>query len=300
MCYNGRMIREIEAKTMLSHVKQPETYFGLKYGMNLYRGCQFHCIYCDSRSNCYQVANFDGDIEVKMNAIERLQDELKRKRIRGTVGTGAMNDPYMPVEKHFRLTQRAMGLFADYQFPVHIITKSDLVVRDMEILADISRVFATVSFTVTTADDALARKVEPQAPPPSARFAAMAALAKRGIITGVTMMPILPFIEDDPENLMAIIRMAKDAGATYILPAFGMTMRDGQREFFFEKLDEFFPGISQRYRREFGNDYYAPSPKYKELEEIFYGECEKVGIRTAVPRYEPRPVKEAIGQMPMF
>ncbi|MCA9936647.1 MAG: radical SAM protein, partial [Anaerolineales bacterium] len=187
------MIKSIEAKVMLAHVKQPDTWFGLKYNMNLYRGCQHQCIYCDSRSECYQVENF-SDILYKENAIELLANELARKRVKGTIGTGSMNDPYMPIEAKIQLTRRALELIARFRFPVHIITKSDLVLRDLDLLRRINEVYTAVSFTITTADDQLAKRLEPAASPPSARLRAIKILAENGILTGITMMPILPFI----------------------------------------------------------------------------------------------------------
>ena len=159
------MIKEITAKTLLSSAKQPDPWFGIKYTMNLYRGCQHQCIYCDSRSECYQIEDFDHDVLVKANALDLLRDELPRKRVKGTVGTGSMNDPYMPLEAKLNLTGRALEIIADYRFPVHVITKSDLVVRDADILADIGRVYAAISFTITAADDDLSRRLEPGAPP---------------------------------------------------------------------------------------------------------------------------------------
>ena len=159
------MIREIQAKTLLAYVKQPDDWFGLKYNMNLYRGCQHRCIYCDSRSECYQIEHFDRDVLVKVNAIELLRKALAGKRIKGTIGTGSMNDPYMPVERYFNLTGQALEVIAEFRFPVHIITKSDLVLRDLDTLRTINTAtLAMVSFTITTADDALARKLEPAAP----------------------------------------------------------------------------------------------------------------------------------------
>ena len=182
-------ITEITAKTILNHVKQPDTWFGLKYNMNLYRGCQHQCIYCDSRSECYRIEDFSR-IEVKINALELLEDTLPRKRMIGTIGFGSMNDPYMPIEKKYRLTGGALEIINHHGFPVHILTKSDLVLRDLETLKNISQVYAAVSFTITTADDQLARIIEPGAPPPSARFNAIKELAEEGILTGLTMMPI--------------------------------------------------------------------------------------------------------------
>ena len=154
------------------------------------------CIYCDSRSQCYGIEDFDGEVLIKANAIELLRRELARKRIKGLIGTGSMNDPYMPLERSVRLTGRALEVIAEFGFPVHVLTKSDLVLRDLDTLLAINRTRAVVSFTITTADDDLARQVEPGAPPPSARFRAMATLAERGIPTGVLLMPVLPFLED--------------------------------------------------------------------------------------------------------
>jgi DNA repair photolyase len=167
------MRKEIEARQILSPVKQPDSWFGLKYSMNLYRGCQHRCIYCDSRSQCYGIDRFDEDVLVKTNAIDLLKDELSRKRKKGTIGTGSMNDPYMPVEKHEKLTQRALQTIAQFRFPVHVLTKSDLVLRDIDLLQQISQVYTAVSFTITTADDDLGKQVEPGAPKPSARLKAI-------------------------------------------------------------------------------------------------------------------------------
>jgi DNA repair photolyase len=167
---------EIFAKTLLATVKQPDPWFGLKYNMNLYRGCQHQCIYCDSRSECYQIEDF-AEIQVKVNALEKLSDEIRRKRVKGTIGTGSMNDPYMPIEAERNLTRGALQIIAAAKFPVHIITKSDLVLRDLDILKEISQVYAAVSFTITSADDSLAKKLEPGAPVSSRRFAALKTLA---------------------------------------------------------------------------------------------------------------------------
>ncbi|MFL7892139.1 MAG: radical SAM protein, partial [Anaerolineales bacterium] len=217
------MITEIQAKTILNHVRQPDTYFGLKYNLNLYRGCQHQCIYCDSRSECYQIENF-ADIHVKINAIDLLKDTLPRKRVRGTIGFGSMNDPYMPIERKYQLCRRALEVIAEHRFPVHIITKSDLVLRDLDLLTQINQVYAAISFTITTADDQLARQIEPGAPCSSSRFAAMRALSEAGIHTGITMMPILPYICDTEENITQLVELAHQNGAGYILPWFGMSL----------------------------------------------------------------------------
>lgn len=283
------MIREIYAKTILNHVKQPDTYFGLKYNMNLYRGCQHQCIYCDSRSECYQIENF-ADIHIKVNAIDLLADALPRKRVRGTIGFGSMNDTYMPIERKYRLTGHALEVIAQHQFPVHIITKSDLVLRDIDRLREINQVYAAVSFTITTADDDLAKKLEPGAPLSSARFAAMRALAGAGIHTGITMMPILPFIEDTVENVTSLVEMARDAGAEYILPWFGMSLRAGSRDYYYDKLDQLFPGIRQKYVRQYGWRYECNSPDWRRLDDVFQKLVYKFGIATQMPVFTPEKV----------
>ena len=295
------MITEIHSKTILNHVKQPDTYFGLKYNLNLYRGCQHQCIYCDSRSECYQIENF-ADIHVKVNAIDLLADALPRKRMRGTIGFGSMNDPYMPIERQYQLTRRALEVIAEHQFPVHMITKSDLVLRDFDLLKEINQVYAAISFTITTADDTLSKKVEPGAPPSSARFTAMRTLADAGIHTGVTMMPILPFIEDTEENITQLVEMAHKAGAEYILPWFGMTLRAGSRDWYYEQLDKRFPGIKQKYVRQFGGSYECNSPNWRQLDDVFQKLIYKYKIPTQMPIFTPeKVVKKKDGkQLPLL
>ncbi len=285
------MIKEIAAHTLLSSNSKPDPWFGIKYTMNLYRGCQHQCIYCDSRSECYRIENF-ADILVKVNAIELLRNELARKRVKGTVGTGSMNDPYMPLERERRLTQQALALLAEFKFPVHVITKSDLVLRDIKVLREIGRVYAAVSLTITTADDELSKKVEPGAPPSSKRFAALGALAANGIVAGVTMMPILPFIEDTEENITSIVERAHEAGARYILPAFSMTMRDRQRAYYYNQLDRLFPGLKDKYQRRYGERYGCSVPNARQLDKVFQGLCEKYGLATRMPFYTPDSISQ--------
>jgi len=280
------MIKEITAKVLLNSVKQPDTWFGLKYNMNLYRGCQHQCIYCDSRSECYQIENF-SDVLVKVNAIELLRDELARKRVKGTIGTGSMNDPYMPLEAKRNLTSRALQAIAEYSFPVHIITKSNLVLKDLDTLREIRRVYAAVSFTITTTDDDLGRKLEPGAPRVSERLAAMRVLAENGILTGVILMPVLPFIEDNIENIRAIVTRAHENGATYIIPSFGMSLRDRQRDYYYHKLDNLFPGMKEKYEKHFGNQYRCPAVDTPRLENVFRELCDHYELATQIPQFSP-------------
>lgn len=288
--------REIQAKVLLSHVKQPDTWFGLKYNMNLYRGCQHGCIYCDSRSECYQIEDF-ADVLVKVNAIDLLRKELKSKRVRGTIGTGSMSDPYIPIEAQYKLTGKALEVIAEHRFPIHMITKSDGVIRDLHLLQEISKVYTAVSFTITTTDDDLARKVEPGAPPPSARLKAMQALSATGVYTGVTMMPILPYIEDTEDNIAAIVRLAHEHGASYIIPWFGMTMRDRQRAYYYDKLDKLFPGLRAQYERRYGERYECAVSNAARLGQVFAELCAQYGLAGQMQHYTPEPL---VAQLSLF
>ncbi len=292
-------ITEITAKTILNHVKQPDTWFGLKYNMNLYRGCQHQCIYCDSRSECYRIEDF-ADIQVKVNALALLEDVLPRKRIRGTIGFGSMNDPYMPVEREYRMTGQALEIIARHDFPIHILTKSDLVLRDLDTIKEISRVYAAVSFTITTTNDDLAEKLEPGAPRPSARFEAMRCLADAGILTGVTMMPLLPFLEDNEENIRQIVTRAEESGASYIIPAFGVTLRPGSRDYYYQKLDQRFPGLKEKYIHHYGDQYQCSVPNWQDLNRIFQEEITRAGIRSKMPVFIPEKRSGKTHQMTLF
>jgi DNA repair photolyase len=283
------VIKEIQAKTLLARVKGHDDWFGLYYNMNLYRGCQHQCIYCDSRSECYQIENFNQDVLVKANAIELLRSELNGKRITGTIGTGSMNDPYMPLEAEVCLARRALEVIAEFAFPVHAITKSDLVLRDIDLLQEIGRkAYAAVTFTITTADDALSRQLEPAAPVSSRRLKALRTLSRNGILTGITLMPVLPFIEDNQENIRKIVNLGAENGARYILPAFGMTLRDRQREYYYEKLDRFQPGLRKRYEQAFGERYSAPAQGAGKLQKVFNDLCLEYGIATKMPVFLPQ------------
>lgn len=281
------MIHEIQAKTLLATVRGKDPVFGLKYNMNLYRGCEHQCIYCDSRSECYQIENFH-DILVKVNAIELLKKELPRKRIKGTIGTGSMSDPYIPLERRYNLTGQALQIIASYGFPVHINTKSDLVIKDLETLKQINLVHASVCFTITTTDDTLARKIEPGAPTPTRRFKAMAILASQGIHVGVSMMPILPFIEDNPENITRIVEQTSSHGGQFIIPWLGMSLRDRQRLYYYEQLERLFPGLKQKYEKSFGERYECPANHQQALWQHFEMVCRQNGIATKITPYQSK------------
>lgn len=282
------MVQYIEAKSILSKLNQTDSFFGISYNMNLYRGCQHGCIYCDTRSECYGVGDI-SKISVKQNAIELLRKELKSKRgNKATIGTGSMNDPYMPVEKELEMTRKALQVLSDFKFPVHIITKSDLVTRDLDLLKEISRTYAAVSITITTFDDKLASRIEPNAPVPSKRFEVLRLLAKHGIYAGITLMPILPFINDTSDNIRRIISKAKDCGAKYAIPMFGMTLRKGSRDYYYKELDRMDIFLRSQYEQTYGEQYECMSPNVRQLWEVF----NESNIPSQMDFYEPEPDKQ--------
>ncbi len=274
------------AKKLLGHIRQPDDWFGLKYNMNLYRGCQHQCIYCDTRSECYQIENFGNEIIYKENALELLRNELASKRIKGTIGLGSMNDPYQPLEASKKLTRKALEIIAEFRFPIHIITKSDLVLRDIDLLKKISNIYATVSFSISTADDNSGKIIEPAASLVSNRLKAIETLNNNGIQAGIVMMPILPFLQDNEENITNIVTKGYEHNTAYILPGFGMTMRDRQREYYYKKLNANFPGIKQKYIEKFGGNYSCSVNNYHQLKKIFDELCGKNKIPTIIPKYK--------------
>ena len=249
-------------------------------GMNLYRGCSHGCIYCDSRSKCYNMNHDFEDIEVKSNALELLENALRRKRKRCMIGTGAMTDPYIPLDHRLQHTRKALLLIEKYGFGVALQTKSARVLRDLDVLKRINeKTKAVVQITLTTADEALCKIIEPNVSTTSERFEALKTLRDAGIPTVVWLCPILPYINDTQENIRAILDMCVEAKVRGVL-CFGMgvTMREGNREYFYRQLDRHFPNIKQRYIREFGNNYVVNSPKNNELMKLYHRTCSENGI----------------------
>jgi DNA repair photolyase len=268
----------IPAKTIISGYAENNSWFGNNYNMNIYKGCCHGCIYCDSRSECYHVENFD-EVRAKEDALAIIERELRSKRKKGVIGTGAMSDPYNPFEKEYQLTRGALFLINKYSFGISIATKSDLVARDIDILREIREHSPVlVKITVTTCDDELCGKLEPNAPASSKRFAAIKQLADNGIPTGVLLMPVLPFIEDNEDNIKGIVRLAAENGASFIYPGFGVTLRQNQREWYYNKLDEHFPGLKQKYIKQYGSAYSCNSPKAEQLWQVFRQECDNHGL----------------------
>lgn len=271
-------MRMIPAKTILSGYSADNQWFGAHYNMNIYKGCSHGCIYCDSRSECYGVENFD-EVRAKAHALLLIEEELRSKRRTGIIGTGAMSDPYNPMEEAYQLTRDALKLIHQYRYGVAIATKSSLITRDADVLKAISTHSPVlVKISVTTCDDALARKLEPHVALPSERFEAIKTLTGQGIHTGVLMMPILPFIEDTVENVEGILDKAHESGARFVYPAFGVTLRQNQREWFYRKLDEQFPGMKQKYIEQFGSAYSCGSPHAQALWRIVEQRCRSYGM----------------------
>lgn len=267
----------IPAKTIVTRTKS-SAWFGTEYNMNLYRGCCHGCIYCDSRSNCYRIENFDS-VRAKENALTLIRDDLRRKVKTGVIGTGSMSDPYNPFEREHLLTRHALELINAFGFGVSVATKSSLVTRDIDILCDISEHSPViVKLTITTFDDKLGEKLEPNVAAASERFEALKKLSNNGVYSGVLLMPVLPFVNDTDENIIQITRAAKENGARFIYPAFGVTLRDGQREYFYQNLDKLFPSLTEKYIKRYGGSYSCSSSRAKELYRLFSEECDKLGL----------------------
>ena len=249
-------------------------------GINVYRGCTHGCIYCDSRSTCYQFTHDFEDIEVKQNAPALLRDALSRKRSPCMIGTGAMCDPYLHCEESLGLTRQCLQIIRDYGFGAAVQTKSDLVLRDLDLFSEINdRTKAVLEMTLTTYDEDLCRIVEPCVCTTVRRYEVLKAFQKQGIPTVVWMTPFLPFINDTEENLRGLLEYCFDAGVRGILTfGFGLTLRDGDREYFYAALDRHFPGLKKQYHQTYGYAYEIPSPNRDRLYRIFDEACEKHGV----------------------
>ncbi|MBO7638454.1 MAG: radical SAM protein [Treponema sp.] len=253
------------------------------HSMNIYRGCSHGCIYCDSRSKCYQFTHDFEDIEVKQNAPELLEETLRKKRKRCMVGTGSMSDPYIPLEKELCLIRRCLEIIDKYNFGAALITKSDLVLRDLDVLSRINKkTKAVVQMTMTTADDQLCKIIEPGVCPTSRRFEVLEACHDEGIPTVVWFSPLLPFINDTKENIEGIVDYCIRAGVKAIICfGIGLTLREGNREYFYAALDRAairdsrFAGMKERYQRTFGYSYMVDSPHNAELMKYLSELCRK-------------------------
>ena len=249
-------------------------------GMNIYRGCSHGCIYCDSRSSCYHFTHSFEDIEVKQNAPELLESALRSRRKKCMIGTGSMSDPYMHCEEDLRLTRRCLEIILRYGFGVAVQTKSDRILQDIDLLEAINKkAKCVVQMTLTTYDDELCKILEPNVCITKRRIEVLHEMKKRGIPTIVWLTPILPFINDTKENVTAILNACADAGVKGIIDfGMGLTLREGDREYYYAAIDKPFPGLKGRYIERYGNSYELASPNAKELKGIFYEICRKNGM----------------------
>ncbi len=253
---------------------------GGRCGMNIYRGCTHGCVYCDSRSRCYQFTHPFQDVEVKQNAPALLEKALKSKRKKCMIGTGSMSDPYMHCEEELMLTRRCLEIIRDNGFGLAIQTKSDRILRDIDLLDEINKTAkCVVEMTLTTYDDALCALLEPNVCNTKRRVEVLETMRQRGIPTVVWLTPILPFINDTEENVAAILNECVRVGVRGIVCFdMGLTLREGSREYFYAALDSHFPGMKERYIERYGNAYELPSPRAKELMELLRGFCAENGI----------------------
>lgn len=264
-------------------------------GMNIYRGCTHGCIYCDSRSKCYQFTHAFEDIEVKQNAPELLEMALRSKRKKCMIGTGAMSDPYMHCEEELQLTRKCLEIILENGFGLAIQTKSDRILRDIDLLDEINRnAKCVVQITLTTYDDELCKILEPNVCNTKRRIEVLEKMQERGIPTVVWLTPILPYINDTEENITAILNECVRAGVKGVIDfGMGLTLREGDREYYYAALDKHFPGMKERYIKEYGNAYELPSPNAQELTRVFKNICKSNGIMST-----PKECFEYMNELP--
>jgi len=262
------------------HYADYKTILSPSNGMNIYRGCSHGCIYCDSRSTCYRMEHDFEDIEVKRNAPQILEAQLKKKKSPCMIGTGAMCDPYIHLEEELQMTRQCLSVIEKYGFGVSILTKSSRILRDMDILKAINKkAKCVVQVTLTTFDEELCKKIEPNVSTTFERVQILKAMKEAGIPTAVWLCPILPFINDTEENLRGLLNYCIEAKVHGILCfGFGVTLREGDREYFYQNLDRMFPGMKQRYIDTFGESYSCNSPNNARLMGIFREECKENNI----------------------
>ena len=266
-----------------------------RYGMNIYRGCSHGCIYCDSRSRCYQFTHDFEDIEVKQNAPELLEKALRSKKQKGMIGTGSMSDPYMQCEEQLGLTRKCLEIICRYGFGAAVQTKSDRIMRDIDLLDEINRTAkCVVQITLTTYDDRLCRMIEPNVCNTKRRIEVLEAMMKRDIPTIVWLTPILPFINDTEENIAAILEACARVKVKGIVCFdMGLTLREGNREYYYAALDRYFPGLKERYIRAYGSAYEVLSPKRDSMMKLFRAFCMEQGIM-----YTPEECFEYMNTLP--
>ncbi len=288
------------------HYKEVKAILTPQNGMNLYRGCTHGCIYCDSRSKCYRMDHDFEDIEVKLRAADILENTLKKKRNKGMISTGSMTDPYVPIEEELKITRKCLNVINRFDFGVVIQTKSNLIMRDIDILESIhKKTKCIVAMTLTTCDEELCKKLEPNVCTTKERVQVLMEMKKRGIPTIVWLSPFLPFINDTEENLRGLMNYCIEAGVYGIMNfGIGLTLREGSREYFYSQLDRLFPGMKEKYAETYGNSYEINSPDNERLMKIFKNLCNENNIvydREELLRYMREYKNKQVGtQMSLF
>lgn len=268
----------IKAKTILTKVNYGDSWYGIDYNMNLYKGCHHGCIYCDSRTNCYHIDNFDI-VRSKENVLEILETELIKKKAKGVIGIGSMSDTYNKEEEKYEITRGALKLISKYNYGVSIDTKSNLILRDIDLLKEINKKNnVIVKFTITTPNNSLSKIIEPGVCISEERFKAIKELNDNGIFAGIMMNPVLPFITDNEQDIIELVHLAHKYNAKFIHTFMSMTLRDNQREYYYQKLDKYFPTLKNKYQKIYGNKYNCNAQNYQHLYQVFTKECERYGI----------------------
>ena len=244
-------------------------------GMNIYRGCTHGCIYCDARSKCYQMNHEFEDIEVKINGPELLEKALKVKRKKCMIGTGAMSDPYIHLEEKLNNTRRCLEIIDKYEFGLAIQTKSNRILRDLDLLKSINeKSKCVVQMTLTTYDEELCKILEPNVSTTKERFEVLKIMRDNKIPTIVWVSPILPYINDTEDNIRGILNYCIEAKVKGIVCfGMGLTLREGNREYFYKKLDENFKGLKEKYIKEYGYSYEIASKNSNKLMKIIKDTC---------------------------
>ena len=278
--WRGSRMEILKTKTIMTKSNQGNRWFGIDYHMNLYKGCPFGCIYCDSRCEAYHIENFD-EVRIKENALEILEEELKSKGLKGVVSFGTLSDPYNSEEKELELTRNALKLIAKYKFGVSIDTKSDLILRDIDLLQEISEYNnVIIKISITTYDDELARKLEPNVITSTKRFQVLKILRQNNLYAGVLMTPVLPFLTDTEENITNMILKSKESDAKFIYTKMGMTLKTNQRDYYYKALDVLYPGLKEDYIAVYGSKHICNSLHYRHLMELYLKMCSENNILT--------------------
>ncbi|MCI8342695.1 MAG: radical SAM protein [Firmicutes bacterium] len=289
-------MEKIDAKSII-YKSDGKNWFGIDYTMNIYRGCCYGCIYCDSRSSCYNIENFDN-VKLKANFASVLEMQLRSKRNTGVIGIGSMSDTYNPFEREFGATRKALEIIQKYGFGVSIDTKSSLISRDLYLLKEISNNAPVIAkITITSLNEHVAKFLEPKAEPPEKRLYALRELRSAGIFSGVLLMPVVPFITDNEENIISIVDKATENGANFIFPGFAVTLRENQREYFLNKLDN---GLKQKYIDTYGLKYVCKSLKAEKLREMFEERCREKNILYKMEDIIKAYKKDRFQQMSLF